>query len=274
MSNDLDAYRQRREAFLAKITLGLSGDKRFLAAWLTGSFGRNDADEISDLDLQVVVAEPYSKLLCARQEMVSYKTSEERLALFSTFGKPALIHENNHNAPENGTFTFVLYSGSAFMVDWVLIPQEKAERSHQSILLFDKANIPVSPPPLPEELQASKKTVAEIWAFFWMMTAITIKYAIRGDLVFVQSLLEQLHGLIRETERRIERLSWEQMYTRGSISKLKPTRAMQMAALRQLIKKMQELQPKIREFTEVELVDPSAEIELLLSLEDKKHARH
>ena len=160
------------------------------------------------------------------------------------------------------------------MVDWVLIPQEKAERPYQSILLFDKDNIPVSPSPVPEELQASKKTVAEIWAFFWMMAAITIKYAIRDDLVFVQNLLEQLHGLIRETERRIERLSWEQMYTRGSISQLQPTREMQMAALRQLIRKMQDLKPNIRQFTEVELVDPIAEIELLLSLEDEKHARH
>jgi len=269
MSSDLKAYRQSRESLLAQITKELSGDERFLAAWLTGSYGRNDADEVSDLDLQIVVAEPYHEILCARREQVSHKTTEERLELFSKFGKPAIIHENNHNASENGTFTFVLYAGSALMIDWVMMPQMSAERPFQSVLLFDRGNIPVSPPPTPEELKESKKTVAVIWAFLWMMTAITTKYIIRGDLVFVQNWLEQLHGLIREIERRTERLSWQQTYTRGSLSQLQPTREKQIESLRQLCKRMQELKPKVAEFTESEPLMPIAEIETLLSLANK-----
>jgi predicted nucleotidyltransferase len=269
MSNDLKSYRQSREALLAQIIQELSDDERLLAAWLTGSYGRNDADDVSDLDIKIVVAEPYSEILCARQEQVSHKTTEGRLALFSRFGKPAVIHENNHNAPENGTFTFVLYSESALMIDWVLMSQINAERPFQSVPLFDRGNIPVSSPPAPEELEDSKKTAAEIWAFFWMMTAVTTKYIIRGDLVFVQNWLEQLHGLVREIERRINRLTWQEIYTRGSVSQLQPTREKQIESLRQLCERMQELRPKVVNFTESELLMPLEEIETLLSLANK-----
>jgi predicted nucleotidyltransferase len=266
MENRLGAYRQRREELLTMIVTDLSNDERFVAAWLTGSYGRNIVDDVSDLDVALVVAEPYSKILCARREQVSHQTTEERLALFSKFGKPALIHENNHNAPENGTFTFVLYSGSALMIDWVMMPQTNAERPFQSVLLFDKGNIPVSAPPAPEELEESKKTVAEIWAFFWMMTAVTTKYIIRSDLVFVQNWLERLHALIREIERRIERVPWEYIYIRGSVSQLQPTRQKQIESIRQLCERMQELKPNVAEFTGVELSMPLTEIAALLSL--------
>src|SRR5687768_1254321 len=117
MKTSLESYRQRRDTLLANIVKELSSDERFAAAWLTGSYGRNNADEVSDLDLNVIVAEPYSGSLCTRVEQVSQQTTAERFALFSKFGMPALIHENNNNAPEGGTFTFVMYSNSAVMMD-------------------------------------------------------------------------------------------------------------------------------------------------------------
>src|SRR5574341_1271036 len=214
MKNSLETYRQGREALLTQIIKDLSNNERFVAAWLTGSYGRNDADEVSDLDLTLAVAEPYSELLCARQEQVSHQTTEERYALFSKFGIPALIHENNNNAPEGGTFTFVLYAESAVMIDWVLVPQIKATRPFQSRLLFEKTAIPIGPAPKPEDLEQSKKYVAEQWAFFWMMTAITIKYAIREDGVFVTEWIENLHNLVYEIERRLNREA--RRYRRGS----------------------------------------------------------
>jgi len=265
MKTSLEVYRQNRDALLAKIVTELSNDERFVAAWLAGSYGRNDSDEVSDLDLRLVVAEPYNEVLCRRHEQVSHRTTRERFELFSRFGNPALIHENNNNAPEGGTFTFVLYVGSAVMIDWILIPLSRAKRMHPSRLLFDKVSIPVSPPE-PEDKEQSRKFVAEQWAFFWMMTAITIKYIIRRDLVFVQNWLEQLHALIREIERRIERVSWEDAYTRGSISQFQPTREKQIESLRQLINRMQDLKPKITEFIESETDTPLVEVETLFAL--------
>src|ERR1044071_9481563 len=189
MKINLESYRKRRETLLGEIIEKLSKDERFVAAWLTGSYARHDEDKISDLDLNIVVSDADSKSFCAGQAQVSHQTTPERFALCSTFGEPALIHENNNNAPAGGTFTFVLYANSALMVDWTLVPQANAERPASSILLFDKINLPISSPKY-EDLEQSKKYVAEQWTFFWMMIAITIKYAIRKDDVFVTAWLE------------------------------------------------------------------------------------
>ena len=264
MKPSLKFYLQSRNVLITSIVNELSNDERLVAAWLTGSYGRNEADAVSDLDLNVVVAEPYSNTLCARQEQVSHKTTAERLELFSRFGKPALIHENNNNAPEHGTFTFVLYSESALMIDWVLIPRTGAERPASSVLLFDKGNIPVSDLPAPEELEESKKAVAEIWAFFWMMTAITIKYIIREDHVFVTYWIRELQTMVNEIERRIDRLPWQ--HKRRPLGQLQPTRAKQIESLLQLCNRMQELTPRVTEFIGFTPATPFAEIQTLLAL--------
>jgi predicted nucleotidyltransferase len=263
MKTHLEAYRQSREDLLARIAAELSGDARFLAAWLAGSYGRGDADDVSDLDIRVVVAEPFSKILCARHEQVSQKTSDERLELFSRFGKPALIHENNNNAPEGGTFTFVLYADSAVMIDWVLVPLPGAKRLQPSRLLFEKERIPVSFPEPEQEVQ-SRKFVAEQWAFFWMMSAITIKYIVRGDDVFVTYWLEELHRIQHDIERRLDRLPPQ--YQRGTLSQFQPTRQKQIESLRQLCEQMQRLTPKATQFMGTDPAIPLEEIETLFSL--------
>lgn len=272
MKTSLEAYRQSRQALLTAIVTELSADERFLAAWLTGSYARNDADHVSDLDLQVVVDALYSDVLCARREQVSHQTTDERLALFSRFGRPALIHENNNNAPEGGTFTFVLYGDSALMIDWTLLPQKNTKRPSSSRLLFDKANIPVSAPPEPEELEQRRKAVLEQWAFFWMMTAVTIKYIIRRDGVFVSEWLEHLHELIQEIERQLH--GEPRKYSRGSLSQLQPTPEKQIELIRSLCRKMQALASEIEHFSGTNPALPIEEIETLLALADEEYARH
>ena len=264
MSSNLNSYRTRRDAFLSELTSVLSADERFVAGWLTGSLGKNEADSVSDIDLSLVVLEPHSKRLCMRENQVGAKTSLERYSLFTQFGKPALIHENNNNAPEGGTMTFVLYKNSALMVDWVLIPQSKAKRPSQSMLLFDKVGILVSSPPEPDELEESKKSVAEEWAFFWMMMAITIKYIIREDGVFVNQWFENLYKIKQDIERRLNTEPWK--YHRGSISQLQLTREKQIESIRDLCDQMLELKIKVSEFMGSEPLTPETEIKSLLSL--------
>jgi predicted nucleotidyltransferase len=266
MSKTLNGYRENRDRLLAQIIETLSGDERFTAGWLTGSYSRDDEDSLSDIDLSLVIADEYSEKLCHRLAQVSAETSPERHALFSQFGKPALIHENNNNAPEGGTFTFVLYADSALMVDWVLIQQSKASRPPSSRLLFDKAGISISPPPEPEDLEQSKKSVAKNWAFFWMMTAVTIKYAIRGDGVFVTEWTERLHNLVYEIERRLNREPW--IYKRGSRTTFQPTREKQIESIRELCNQMLGLKPKVSAFIGSEPITPTSEIQTLLSLAD------
>jgi hypothetical protein len=264
MKPSLDSYRARRDDFLAEVVTTLSKDERLVAGWLTGSLSRNDADSVSDIDLSLVVSDKYSSSLCTRLDQVSAKTSPERYSLFSQFGDPALIHENNNNAPEGGTFTFVFYAESAIMVDWILVPQSKAKRPHDSKLLFEKVGISVSPLPQPETLEQRKKSVSEKWAFFWMMTAITIKYIIRNDGVFATEWIERLHSMVRDIERWLNGEPWS--YVRGSLSQLQTTREKQIESLKQLCQKMQELKPKVSEFTGLDPLMPLAEIEILFSL--------
>ena len=263
MKPPLESYRDGRDHFLLSIVDSISRDERFVAAWLTGSFSRNEADSLSDIDLSLVVSEAYSPSLCMRLDQVSAQTSPERYSLFSQFGTPALIHENNNNAPEGGTFTFVLYAESAFMVDWVLIPQTKAKRPFLSKLLFDAVGIPISSSTRDENLEKRKKSVAEQWAFFWMMTAITTKYVIRGDGVFAAQWIENLHSIVQEIERQINDEPWS--YKRGSLSQLQATREKQIESLKQLCTKMQHLRPRVIEFTGSDVLLPRDEIETLFS---------
>jgi len=263
MKTSLEAYRDRREQFLLKLIDSLPNDPRFVAGWLTGSISRQEEDSFSDIDLTLAVAEPYSLSLCRRSEQVSAQTSPERYSLFSQFGPIALIHENNNNAPDGGTFTFAMYKESAIMVDWILIPQSMAKRHPQAKLLFDKADIPVASSPQPEALEERQKAVAEQWAFFWMMTAVTIKYIARTDGVFAAEWIEHLHSMVREIERWLDGTPWT--YHRGSGSQLQTTPEKQIELLKQLWQKMQELQPKVTEFTGLESLMPITEIETLFS---------
>ena len=232
----MNSYAAARRKLLDRITRTLPSDNRFPAAWLAGSFGRDEADRVSDLDLTIVVASPYSQALCARPWMAGASTPKERLALISRFGKPAVIHENHHNAPPDGTFTFALYEGSALMVDWILVPSAAAMRPPSSRLLFDKSGIPLQDPVIPGDLQDRLPAVSERLAFFWMMAAVTLKYIIRQDTVKTLELLEMLYRTVREVEQLLAGELWA--YQRGSLAPLVPTREEQAREVYQLANKM------------------------------------
>ena len=267
MTDSLQAYQASRAALLAKLTETLSKDERFVAAWLTGSFGRGEADTVSDIDLTLVVSERYSASLCARPEPAGAKTTKERFDLFSSFGQPAAIHENNSNAPEEGTFTFVLYTRSALMVDWILVPQSKARCPAQSQLLFDKAGIPLSLPE-PESLEQRMRLAADSIAFFWMMAAVTAKYIVRQDAVFVNCWLEELHKLVSAVERLAAGEVWQ--YERGSLTALEPTPEGQVRAVRRLCLRMLDLMARIAEMGGEIPASPLPEVETLLKLAESR----
>jgi hypothetical protein len=235
-----------------------------LAAWLTGSFGRNDYDGVSDLDLTVVVANEFSEKLCARPEMVSGQTTDERFDLIRQFGEVALIHENNHNAPEGGSFTFALYAGSALMVDWVLIPLENANRPPRTLLLFDKAGIAPAPERPSESLEQRARSAGERIAFFWMMSAITAKYIVRRDDLWVQVWLEELRKLIGYVRRLMAGEPPE--YRRGSVGKLAATAQGQVEELRRLGREMADLTREVARMGGKISSSPVETIEALLNL--------
>lgn len=243
MDDEPQAYVTQRDALLATIVETLSEDERFVAGWLTGSFGRGEQDALSDLDLTLVVTESYLPTLCDRPWQVAGKTTAERQALFSTFGQPAIIHENNNNAPEGGTFTFVMYRQTAAVVDWILRPEGTAQRPRDSHLLWDRIGIPLTAAASPLNLEQRAREASEIVAFFWMMAAVTTKYINRNESILVNMWLRQLHRLGNEVEGRVN--DDPRLYDSGATIPLQPTRQDQLATLYQACERMLALMPDV-----------------------------
>lgn len=261
----LDNYAAERDQLLNAITDFLERDERFVAAWLGGSFGRGEADALSDLDLFVGVDDRYSDAICRRQRQVAEGTTDERLALVSQFGRPAIIHENHNNAPEGASFTVVVYADTAVPVDWTLVPQAKAQRQPESLLLFEKAAIPTSRPnPPDEDIEERTHRLSERRAFFWMMTVPTTKYALRGDAVYFHIMLDMLHRTVADVERLLRGERWE--YQRGSTADLAVTIPEQVAAVRKLCERMLELEVEMRLFGVSPFSSPMGTLDKLFGL--------
>lgn len=245
MSNLFSTYIMNREDLLARITTALKSDHRFVAAWLTGSYGRGEQNEMSDIDVRVVVADAYSESLCARPWPHGGRTTDERLAIFSQFGVPSVIYEAHGNAPEGGTFTYVLYQEIAINVDWILVPQTNAQRATDTRLLFDNVGIPLESPNEPESLEERITAASDGVSFFWMIAFSSLKFLALNDTVHFHILQDWLHEGIHEVERLLEgRVS---TYHAGSYTRLAVTPKEQIAAHRALCQQMLTLMPRVIE---------------------------
>ena len=232
MNERLAAYGAGREAFLATIVETLAADERVVAAWLTGSYARGTVDDVSDIDLTIVIADDHAPALCRQTERVTAWPPAERLHLFSQFGRLANVHENNDNAPPGGTFTAVLYHPSAqpagVMVDWTLVPYAAARLPDPARVLFEHRPVTLALPPESPDPAALAARVGEQVAFFWMMMAVTSKYLIRDDLSFVHCWLGQLRGLVLSVEGLLNDKPWP--YRRDAVRPAPATTAAELAA--------------------------------------------
>lgn len=267
-SISLQTYTEKREQLLGKIIETISKDDRFVAAWLTGSYSRSNQDALSDIDISIVIGKKYSDLLCHRPAQISSQTTAERMEIFTQFGEIAFLHENNNNAPEGGTFTNTIFAQTALIIDWILIPQAKARRSSPSQLLFDRAGIPEAPPNPPETLEQRAEEASEITAFFWMMMAMTVKYLVREDSVFVVAWLEHLHKMLQELKRLIAGEPFQ--YKGGSLTAITPDCERQIEAIYKLGAEMEELMPEIAKIGGFVRPSPMATLEVLLSFAKEK----
>ncbi|HLJ36539.1 MAG TPA: hypothetical protein VKU38_22970 [Ktedonobacteraceae bacterium] len=242
MSTYVASYVFARTDLLAHITTTLQNDERFVAAWLTGSFGRGEQDVYSDLDIRVIVADDYSEAFCAQPWPDGARTTDERLALFSLFGIPSVIYDAHGNAPEGGTFTYVLYE-NGLNVDWILVPQSKAQRASDTLLLFDTVGVSMEPAYTiePEEIRA--KAASEQVNFFWTMTPIAVKYMLREQPVAFHDFLELLHNVLREAERLVA--GEPEHYHGGAYATLCTTLEERVNAIRQLCERMLALMPQV-----------------------------
>lgn len=260
----IQEYAENRTQLLNDIVQFLKKDPRFVAAWLTGSFGRHEADNISDLDLTVIVDNASAQELCAQLHSVGAGTTQERYALFSQFGQPHIIHENHQNAPADGTFTFVLYKDSALVVDWTLRPNRNVTRPAASLLLFDHGNLEVDPPVSAESLPGRIEMTTEQVAFFWMMVTVAIKYFIRRDKVYFHRFLNLLHGILWNVRRLVagEPYAWR----RESFLRTMVAPAAEITALRQVCYEMLDVMQDVEKLGGTVPDSPMSTIEILLHL--------
>lgn len=246
MSNrSIHEHQQERDKLIADIVEQTYTDHRFVAAWLTGSLGRGEGDALSDVDLTLVVANDAAAALCVREASVTASPSDQRMHFFRQFGRPTMVHENNHNAPDGATFTAVCYQPPSVIVDWTLIPQAQAFLPDASRLLFAKEPIPEqSRPALPISERDDAKLAADI-AYFWMMSLITAKYIVRGVEVQAVCWLDELSKLAGEIERRVAGQPWR--YQGDQPSPLLTSADAQAQALRGLCHRMVRSSPALPE---------------------------
>lgn len=162
-------YALRRDEILDRITSVLEADDRIRAAWLSGSFGRRENDEWSDLDLHMAVADDCLQAILS-----------ERTDLYLLAGVPLLIQEDMESDSQPGArFQLVMYPGPV-EVDWNIGPESQAVRPLNFKMLIERASLPVfRAAPLTLD---NRRDRAQHWAtFFWAMAPIGIKLCGRRD---------------------------------------------------------------------------------------------
>ena len=194
----LTTRRQERDALLARAQTLLEQDERVVCAWLFGSLGRGSPDDLSDLDLFVVVAEEHADTLLA-----------DHTIHIAGLGTPLLILDAPQNRPPGGAYNMALYDGQngPHQVDWYWQPRSLAAIPAQTRLLFDRAGLPhLDTPPHFEYQSTPERTLGEQLThqidFFRVMLLIAAKYIARspdsqdtGLLDFVDKIYAELRRL-------------------------------------------------------------------------------
>lgn len=188
--------RTERTALLQRALRILEQDERIRAAWLFGSLGRGDEDDLSDIDLFTVTADEHLATLAAnRHDYVS------RLA------RPLLLLDAPRNAPPGGAYLMAIYDGEAGpqQVDWYWQPQSLARVPQQTLLLFEHDPLPrlQTPPefgyqPVPERspLEAASHAIDS----FWVALLITAKGVARAGGVVQAGWQEWVRGSLQAVQ--------------------------------------------------------------------------
>ena len=230
----LRARRAERDALMGRLTKLIEGDDRIAAAWLFGSVGRGDADDLSDLDLRVVVRDEHIDEVCAG-----------RKAYAGQAGEAVLVQEAPQNRPAGGAFLLTLYAGEfgPQEVDWTWEPLSGACLWPRTRILLNRAGLsrigemPWGYQPKPEcsALEQAVRRVND----FWAMLLIVAKYAARSPHEEQMGLVNMAVQPLRDVS---EYLGLAPRYVMGELpSHVRPEEKIRL--LRGLADQMQGLMP-------------------------------
>ena len=168
-------HRADRTVLLASLTASWRSDERIRAAYLWGSFGRGEADDLSDLDPWLLIADDAAAEM--GPSLRQYAEQAGRLII----GKNTPQH-----APPGGGYMSFLHEGRHGMlqVDCYWQPQSLALPEAEYAVLFDRPEEAyagqeyLKRDPL-EEAQGLESEVEHGLNFAWFMFLITAKYLAR-----------------------------------------------------------------------------------------------
>jgi Nucleotidyltransferase domain len=187
--------RAERDALLGRLARFLQEDDGVAAAWLAGSLGRGDADDLSDLDVWVVV-----------QDEAIGAIRSDPCAWTARLAPPLLALPAPQNAPAGGAYLLALYEGTTgpHQVDWYWEPVSLAMLPEGVRLLFDRVGLPRSdlrpfePAPAPQSAAEREAAAAGRLTFFWAMLPIAAKKIARHQPWEAVGMLAMLRNALRE----------------------------------------------------------------------------
>lgn len=193
----LESYESERDTLLQALHQAAESDERIAAVWLFGSLGREDQDELSDIDIVFVVRDAHLAEVLAT-----------RYAFLERMGELLMVQEAPQNAPPGGAYNMAVYAAPVgpHTVDCYWRPVQGASVPPQSRLLFDRVGLPAAETPpvfgyLPVPEVSPEAAAARAVQFFWVITLITAKYVGRSPFEEKMGLLQWALAPLSACER-------------------------------------------------------------------------
>ncbi len=190
LAASLREHREDRTALLASLSASFRADPRIRAAWLWGSFGRAEADDLSDLDPWIIVTDEAAPQMGLSLEQYIQETSNFLSG-----------REYHGNAPPGGGSYGSLHEGrhGLLHVDCYWQPQSALTSLPKHGVLFDRLDeyaklLLVSPPLAVNEL-GTAGPVEDGLGFAWLMFSIAAKHLARDPKSDMALLLYPKPGL-------------------------------------------------------------------------------
>jgi predicted nucleotidyltransferase len=182
-------HRVARDQLLQRITEMLEQDARVAAVWLIGSMGRERYDDLSDIDVWVVVTD---------ENMDSWLAERERI--MAELGKPLILRDVPANAPIGGAFMTALFQGPVgpLIEDWYWQPQSHARVPNDGRLLFDRGGLPVQFEAQTPTSQDRSADLTRKVRYFWAMLPIVAKKIYRSQEWDALSMMIMLRYVLHQ----------------------------------------------------------------------------
>lgn len=179
-------YAQERNRLLAHLVEMLERDPDVVAVWLEGSLGRGTADDLSDLDIGIVM----------RDERIPGIVADPS-AYVRSLVDTCLEIPSPGNAPPRGAFllTWVAWGDERipFQVDWYWYEASSAIRPVDAHVVLDRASDPVPVADLPALPDGERdEAIADAIRMALSMIVITAKRIVRGNPWIVASHLHSV----------------------------------------------------------------------------------